>query len=183
MDISKLRSPRKVTKQVNEKKELLAVRFGKPSKNRWFRVHPDHYVEDVATIDYREEMATYVLQENVTPYVSDAQIKWVTLHLCVTEKKDLFVWPVSQKDSTNAWYTSARDAVKLAVDKWVRIEPNLETGCYDAYLPDLDAAVGGIEPFWGEMSFEDVLDLALKDVMITTPEHAVIRQLAGDVIA
>jgi hypothetical protein len=91
----------------------------------------------------------------------------------------IFLWPItvpgSSGRSPNAWHTSAVKLKQQAELKWVKRVVNEKAGNYEAFL-----ALGEIaEPEWPELSFKEILKLALKDRYITSRDHPVLQKKDG----
>jgi len=100
----------------------------------------------------------------------------VTLVTCVDVRGTVFLWPI--KNTSNNWGLSARRVVKAAIERWVRIRPNMPANCYDIYKtpPELS----NIGPKWpADVTFEDVLMTAFEDHEIADDSHPLIRRLQG----
>jgi hypothetical protein len=66
-------------------------------------------------------------------------------------------------------------AADIAQRSWIRLIPNIESGCYDVYLPE-----GGFQdPVWPDKPFSDYIRLAFRDRVISTIDHPVVKKLRG----
>ena len=100
------------------------------------------------------------------------------LRYCVTRQGTAFLWPVKlPKDDrrADAWRQSALDAAALAERKWIRIVPDMNLGAYQPF--EAVAELG--EPKWPVEPWSAVVKVALRDRVIDSEEHAVVRDLLG----
>ena len=155
-------------------KELLNVKFGRPSKEVFFRVHPDYNtVVGILKVE-TPRTAIYVLAPDIFHEVRQA--KRATLHLCITMDGDLHLWPVLQvydDGQTWSWHITARRAVEFAKSTWTGMEAG--DGDYKITYPERQPP----DPKWPEQSFDDLLEIGLKDVFIDDLDHPVMKRLRG----
>src|SRR6516164_498633 len=151
----------------------------KPGNKRWFRAHhdPEFHLPNVRLLEDPEDRSKYILPSAYMP-PSEVQefVEYVTLVTCVDLRGTVFLWPI--KNTANNWGLSARRVVKAAIERWVRIRPNMPANCYDIYktLPELS----NIGPKWpADVTFEDVLMTAFEDHEIADDSHPLIRRLQG----
>jgi hypothetical protein len=151
----------------------------KPGNKAWFRAHPDpeFHLPNVRLLEDPEDKAKFILPKGYTP-PSDVQefVEYVTLVTCVDLRGTVFLWPI--KNTANNWGLSARRVVKAAIDRWVRIRPNMRANSYDIYKapPELS----NIAPKWPtDTTFEDILITAFEDHEIGDDNHLLIRRLQG----
>jgi hypothetical protein len=157
----------------------VAVR--KPHRRKYFRVHPDlAFRETMAVIILKEEMnETYLIEPRLAQGLV-REITFVELLTCINVGGNVFLWPLptpGNERRRNRWHTSAREAAKIALTKWVRIIPNMEAGCYDTYTGADDLAV--VEYPKGK-TFRDFLKLAFGDGgIIRDKDHPLLKRLRG----
>ena len=91
----------------------------------------------------------------------------------------LTLWPVrmpGEDGRLDEWSASVLQAWEMARERWVRVVANMSLGAYEVY-----EATGNLpEPPWPELSFEEILKIALKDRYITDPDHPVVRRSRGE---
>ena len=73
------------------------------------------------------------------------------------------------------WWRSGREAAVLAVDKWVRVKPNMSLGAYDIFQAESVMS----EPEWPELGFWDLVKIAFRDHLVDRIDHPVIKRLRG----
>ena len=160
------------------RKVLLTVPVRKPLKDEFFRVHPQHFLECYA-VELKAERETYFVTPALAPLLAEF-IEPVRLRYCVSRQGVAFLWPVKlPKDDRRAesWRTSAAEAATLAETKWVRIAADMHLGAYQPFVAVADLG----EPKWPSESWTDVVKIGLRDRRIDSEDHAVIRQLLGQI--
>jgi hypothetical protein len=116
----------------------------KPGNKAWFRVHPDpqFHLPNVRLLEDSEDRSKYILPKGYVPPPDVLEmIEYVTLVTCVDLRGTVFLWPI--KTTRNNWGLSARRVVKAAIDRWVRIQPNMPANCYNIFKasPELSQIV------------------------------------------
>ena len=162
-------------------KPIIVVPVDKPSKQSFFRVHPDPtFRTDARIIRLDAERESYLVTNQIWPAIP-GETKFVRLIPYITREGGLGLWPVSlpddllgKKDSN--WAITARAAAEYAETKWVRMSANMQLGRYDvmtsASIPD---------PVWPKITFREILEKAFgKDHLIDSLDHPIIRQLQGE---
>ena len=76
----------------------------------------------------------------------------------------------------NPWWESALRAAQKAETEWVRVSANMQLGAYNVFA----AAAELPDPTWPEITFSEVLRVAFKGRYIDSHDHAVLRQLRGE---
>ena len=161
---------------VGVRKPLMTVPVKKPAKSDFFRVHPEHHL-DCYVVELKAEREHYFVRPSVAPVVSEF-VEAVRLRYCVTRQGTAFLWPVKlPKDDrrADAWRQSALDAAALAEKKWIRIVPDMNLGAYQPF--EAVAELG--DPKWPAEAWAAVVKVALRDRVIDSEEHAVVRDLLG----
>jgi hypothetical protein len=162
-------------------KHLTELPVRKPDKSWWVRVHPDpEYALDTFVIELKEEQETYLVLPPLWQELhGESTFIALTLHLAVTRQGKLFLWPVRRPtDPTQEptrWMRPTLQAIGHAVNKWTRIEWNLETRQHDVKTCKYTA-----DPQWPELPFRDLLKIAFRDYVISTRDHPVLRRLRGE---
>lgn len=151
----------------------------KPGNKAWFRAHsdPEFHLPNVRLLEDPEDRSKFILPSVYMP-PPDVQefVEYVTLVTCVDLRGTVFLWPI--KNTANNWGLSAKRVVKAAIERWVRIRPNMPANCYDIYKapPELS----NIAPKWpADVTFEAMLMVAFEDHEITDDSHLLIRRLQG----
>ena len=181
INLEKFRLSQDVAEHGGGKKLLTVVPVRRPSKEAWFRAHPDmNFRLKVKVIELKDLQEIYLVDPDLWPEL-DGESTFVTKLLVqvTTRQGALFIWPIrlpGQDGRIDGWNTSALDAAKFAVDKWVRLFPNMALGAYDIIVgPDPQPEV-----LWPEYSFQQLIDIAFRDKYIGNLDHPVIRQLRGN---
>ena len=160
-------------------KILMHVPVGKPSKQRYVRVHSDNkYRLECATLKLEEDEKPFLISPNIASAVAQ-DIKLVTLQLSIDRQGNVFLWPVPpvpEDGNDNSWNQSQREIAVMAEKNWVRLSSNRQTGSYEAMV-----AKGEIpEPPWPDLTFEDILEIAFgKTHIIDNRDHPALRKLWG----
>lgn len=162
------------------KKQLVTVPVRKPDRQTFFRVHPDpEWQLQAAVVDLKEERETYL----VAPALRDSLLGEVTLKLMVTaitRQGVTFLWPLRLPGADgrqDEWSRSAMAAAEMARGTWVRLSANMDLNAYDVST----ASSGVGEPEWPDVSFEQLVQIAFKDLYIDDVNHPVLRRLRGEV--
>jgi hypothetical protein len=163
-------------------KELLThVPVRKPSKDEFFRRHPDPaYTLSTATYEDRNEREVYLVVPAMRPHLAGF-LKPVVLALCRTRQGVLFWWPIplptedGNRSGGRAWGDSARAAADEARTHWVSLRADMALGAYRVFhaegsLPD---------PIWPEEDPAELLRIAFRGRVIDHPDHPLIRRLRG----
>jgi len=87
---------------------------------------------------------------------------------------DVFQWPINHQ-SNNRYSTSAMAICSHAMKEWTRMVSNQTLGCYEIIKP----ATYFPEPIWPDKTYDEILELAFKDRMITSLDHPEIKKLQG----
>ena len=72
---------------------------------------------------------------------------------------------------------SRQQQAEYAKQDWVRMASNMSLGAYEIFRAQGELP----EPQWPRESFQQLLAIAFKKTIISSPDHIVLRQLAGEV--
>jgi hypothetical protein len=169
---------------VNVQKVLITVPVRRPGKNDFFRVHPsedfliDNYVLEHET---DQDRTTYWVTPNLRDSLGD-HLRKVRLFTCIDKRGNVFLWPaklptVDGSRAAQSWYMSALLAAEEAKKVWVKIIGNRAIGAYDIIRARGDLG----DPQWPEQTFESLIKIAFRDKLIDSMDHAVIRDLNGEI--
>ena len=178
-DFSKFRIPTGSSDSPVAKKVLIHVPVGKPSKQKFVRVHQDEsYHFECALLRIEDDERPYLISPDIAHAVAQ-DIKHVILKLAIDRQGNIFLWPVPprQEDGNeNTWNQSQREIAALAETFWVRLASNSAIGSYEPFK-----AQGEIpEPTWPDHSFEDILEIAFgSSHVIKDREHPALLKLWG----
>ena len=92
-----------------------------------------------------------------------------------------FLWalrlPNNNTGRKDGWAVSALDIARQAEQKWLRVMPNMQMGCYVATVATADWP----EPKWPELSFSEILERAFgAGNVITDLSHPALKALRGE---
>jgi hypothetical protein len=164
---------------------LIDLACRKPRPTEFFRASTDPAMMRSAYvfIDKGEIGAEpYLVMPEARPYIAD-HLRPVQLVLCVNRQGVHFLWPIPLPDigvnggRHNRWGSSALEAMQLARGAWVKMVPG--QGAYRAFQAENTALA---EPQWpADKTFFDLVSVAFKDRLITSPEHEIVKRLRGQV--
>ena len=66
--------------------------------------------------------------------------------------------------------------METAKTKWTKMKSNLDTQCYEAFTAKGELG----EPVWPETDISELLSIAIRDRVISTMDHPVIKRLNGE---
>jgi hypothetical protein len=101
------------------------------------------------------------------------------LQLAISRNNTIFIWPlkIPQPDGGRGkrWHESAFDARAWALKGWVKVRSDRSISGYRVFQPE------GIipDPKWPDMSFEEILEIALRGRIIKSSDHPVVRKYLG----
>jgi hypothetical protein len=161
---------------------LTTIPVRKPSKESWFRTHPDSKTFWFRTylVELREAGEVYLAIPEVRDFLLDRGEQTFVKKILIptiTKQGTLFLWPIRLPDSEgklDSWNQSALEAAAIARNKWVRINSDRQLGAYQVIARD-----GGEEPQWPPQSIGELLKTAFKGRVIDSLDHPVIAELTG----
>jgi hypothetical protein len=98
------------------------------------------------------------------------------LHIAVDGHGEYFLLLVKQQNpgfEDNAWYRTARTVAAAATQGWIKVTKPVGTDTGWGYVPIKHKM---FEPSWPKKSFEDLLNWAFPDRVITKLDHDLIEQ-------
>jgi len=161
---------------VGVRKLLTTIPVRKPSKDEFFRTHPDHFL-DCSAVELKAERETYFVVPAVAPVIPEFAVP-VRLRQCISRQGIVFLWPIKlPRDDRRAdgWLTSAAEAATLAETRWIRVAADMHLSAYQTY--QAIAELG--DPQWPTESWANIVKIALQNRRIDREDHAVVRQLLG----
>jgi hypothetical protein len=177
-DPANLRLDQSFTETVAVKKLLTTIPVRKPSRQTFFRVHPDPAYRDVfPIIDLKDDREEYIVVKSLVPELA-TEIVYKQLVLTITRQGTVFFLPLrlpGPDGKDMEWWRSLREHAGLAQTHWIRVVPNRDLGAYEA----LQAADNLSEPEWPELGFWELIRIAFKEYLITDLSHPVVRRLRG----
>ena len=178
LDLSRFRIPQEGIGDGQTERIITTVRVGKPPKTAFFRVHASHEYRMPAGIVEFGAMtpeAYLVIGALYLALLEEAAFSARLLVTAVTLGGTPFIWPLKTA-TDNPWTRSAHDAVEIAMNRWIRLKPNMELGAYEV----IAAVNQNREPVWPSLPFEKLIELAFRGRVIDTADHSVLRQLRGE---
>jgi len=161
---------------------LADVSVDKPPPAHFFRVRPGEEFSATFNLLDAKKMGGdgwYAVGPQVVGLVAD-QTRLVQLRLAVTQFGAPYLVPVhlpAPDGRSNSWNVSRTRAVTLAETRWIRMSSDMRIGAYQIF-----EALGHLgEPKWPSESFDELLDLALRNRIIESEDHPLVQQLLGKV--
>ena len=177
-DWGRLRLSQDFSELIAVKKVTLTVPVRKPNRQEFIRVRPGEKCRfQTCVLTLKEERETYLVDRELWP-ILPGEIIPIILFTTINRQGVLFMWPVrlpSGDGRHDHWSRSAFEAAEMAESGWVRIAANMSLGAYEVYKAQGDVP----EPEWPELSLEEILRIAFKDMFIKDLDHPVIRRLRG----
>ncbi len=155
----------------------LEVPLRRPNKEQFFRVHPENRL-DVMFAELKSERESFIVLGAEVESVLIELITPARLFQCVTRQGDSIIWPAKlpvDGGRRDAWRETALLAAEAAEENWIRVHANMPLGAYAIAraLEDLG------DPKWPAMSFAELLKVALRDRIVDSMDHPLVRQHLG----
>jgi len=161
------------TALVGQQRIVTRVPVMKPDKKIFFRAHPTEMVETYVIEDKENRETYYVLPELRDEIVAQGLHRPVLLARVITRQGVNMLWPIglSVDGRSNPWHETAHEARRIAEKYWIRIVPNMASGGYDIFkaLAPID------EPDWSKMTFQQLLEVAFRNRIISSLDHPVLK--------
>jgi hypothetical protein len=165
-------------------KITLAVPVRRPGRNEFFRVHPDPKMAiDWFVLERDDDMdrEVYWVTEEYRGDLLD-ELKPVRIFTCINKRGTVFLWPARLPGADNRlgrrWHESALEIADQAKKSWVKMQGKRDLGAYELYRAKGDLG----DPEWPDKQLSDLLRLAFKgDLLISSLDHPVLRELAGEI--
>jgi hypothetical protein len=181
-DPERLRLAQDLTTATGVREVLLTVKFGRPSKESFFRVHPsvDYRIKGGIVELKEDDSATYWVDPALWPAMTDQPtFSPRAVFTAITRQGMLFLWgcrlPGPDGKSPD-WVSIPLEAAKLAETQWTKIFWDQNQRKHRV----LTAPALTDEPVWPETPFRKLLQLAFKDRVITSLDHPVLKRLRGE---
>lgn len=104
------------------------------------------------------------LQVHIHDYQAIAAVSFEKVH---------FLWVMKYSDTE--WYTSCREAMRRAMEKWVKVFPNDGNTAYETMEPLDDLG----EPMFPDVTLETYFERAFGPRVIESLDHRVVKRLLG----
>jgi hypothetical protein len=163
---------------MDEKKVITHLNVGKPLRETYFRIHPEpEYRATMMALELKETREIYLLTHDVWSEIGD-MVRPITFYPGIDHNKNVFILPVPAPANDGrrcSWHQSLAAIVVNAMTHWGRMSSNTRYGTYDFFI----AGVQPPEPEWPEESFDELLEIAFRDRVITTADDRVLQRLQG----
>jgi hypothetical protein len=177
---SSLRLSQNFGQTLGVKKVLTVVPVGKPPKDRFFRTHESpNWVYPSWILEDKKTGETYIVSEDVAS-VLGGLVRAVELYTAIDRQNNVFFIPIplpGPNGVRNPWHESLLQAVMKARTVWLRLSANKELGGYDIF----EATAKLPEPIWPDTTMDELLAIAFRGRIITTPDHPVVQEKLGGV--
>jgi hypothetical protein len=162
------------------KKVLTMVLVVKPTKDRFFRTHESpNWVYPAWVLENKATGETYIVSGEVAS-VLGGLVRAVELYTAIDRQNNVFLIPVplpGPNGVRNPWHESLLQAVLRAKLVWLRITANKDFGGYDTF----EATAKLQEPIWPDITMDELLAIAFRGRIITSPDHPVVQEKLGGV--
>ena len=177
-DLDALRVDQNFAETVGVKKLLTTIPVHKPNKQDFVRVHPGPgYRETLTLIELKDDREMYLVPRGFAIDPTDAVVAY-QLFTAINRQGVVFFWPVRLPDPDgriNEWHRSAAEAAERAMTKWMRVKSNMAMGAYEMF--EAQSAIP--EPEWPDYPYKELLRIAFRDKLVSSPDHPVIKRLRG----
>lgn len=150
----------------------------KPSKDWFFRIHPEYSLE-VLILELKDDGEVLLVDPKLQGALLDEKcVSLRTIRLGVNRQGNIFLWPVRMpvEGKRDAWATSALDAICLAETDWTRMQADMNYGAYK-----IQKALVTDVPKWPEQQFNELLRIGFKGAIVDDLNHPTLRRLRGEV--
>jgi len=157
---------------------LSRVPVRKPSKEWFFRIHPE-YSLDSLVLELKEDGETLLLAPAIRGALLEEKCASIrTLRLGVNRQGTPFIWPVRQptEGRRDSWATSSLDAIQLAETCWTRMQADTSLGAYRLTKAKVDDV-----PRWPKEPFNELLRVAFNGAVVDSLDHPALKKLRGEV--
>jgi hypothetical protein len=158
------------------KQVVTEVTIGKPNKQTFFRVHPEwKAVYPILELKATMKSEYYIVDPNAATEIED-EVNPRLLVPVITRDGRLYIWPlrVGNGERLDNAASSSLAAMQVAKKKWIKLVWRGHSFVALTAKKELSS------PEWPEIGFDEMLELAFKDRVIDSPDHAVIKSLVGD---
>ena len=177
---SSLRLSQNFGQTLGVKKVLTMVPVVKPTKDRFFRTHEsDNWVYPAWILENKATGETYIVSEGVAS-VLGGLVRAVELYAAIDRQNNVFFIPIplpGPNGVRNPWHESLLQAVVRARLVWLRITANKDLGGYEIF----EATAKLPEPIWPDTTLDELLEIAFRGLIITSPDHPVVQEKLGGV--
>jgi hypothetical protein len=156
------------------------ILVGRPSPQTFFRVYPSpDYRRAFKMVEIKDDREDYIVMPAFEAELP-GEIIVKMVYTAVDRHGTIRLWPYrlpSEDDRKSMrWFTSAHEAAKVAMTRWIRLKANMHDGAYEHHLAESDIP----EPTWGELPpFADLLTRAFGNRVINSVDHPAVKYLRG----
>lgn len=180
--LSRLRLAQNFGEHPLVEKVLTLVPVRKPGRNEFFRARSgEEWRFPTAMLVHRDELETehYFVDPSLHEELV-GNLRPVELVLAISKGGGIFLIPIGLPDENgkwNLWHRSLAETMEVAETYWVKLAADRSQNMYQAFK-----ARGEIpDPIWPDLTMDQILELALKDRFISTPDHPILRQIRGEI--
>jgi hypothetical protein len=181
LDLARLTVSQDFLETTPVKKLVTTIPIRRPHAQDFFRVHPSpSHRALLALLRLEDEREIYVVDLKSCPELQ-SECYVATVFTAITRTGVLFLMPVrvvTADGRANDWHLSAATAAELAMKQWIRMKANMSLRAYEVFAADPASKIP--DPEWPDLSFAEILRIALKDHHpINHLDHPVAKRLRG----
>lgn len=177
-DLAAIRLNQDFTDTFGVKKQFTRIPIRTARKDEYHQVHPStDYQISVVLVELKEENETYVLSPHLAGLLPGLARPAIIFTAVDRHGNPFlpFVYLPGPDGTINPWHESRLAGIKKAQTCWLRCVANKALQGYELYIAE------GIneEPKWPELSFAEIIEIALRGRYIDDANHPVVQQLLG----
>jgi hypothetical protein len=164
------------------KEHLSRVPVEKPSRQDFWRAHPDDEMTLITSVfEDKDAREYYIIAPDMAPSMQGlGEVTAVRLVPVINRQGVLRLLPAKLPSEASgslgsSWQDTLLVAIERAKTRWVRISADMSLGGYRIWEAQGDLT----EPRWPEMSLNAMLEVAFKDRIIDNEDHPVFNKLLG----
>ncbi|MBT4290806.1 MAG: hypothetical protein HOD92_26055 [Deltaproteobacteria bacterium] len=178
LDLSKLKLSQDFASEIAVEKQIITVPVRKPNRQEFVRVHPDDaYAFETIVLELKEEREVYLVDNSLWKDLSHEVVPKI-IYTVINRQGTLFLWPIKlplEDGRHDKWSRSALEGAQIAKYRWLRVQANMNLGAYEMYKASGELS----DPEWPDKSFDELVNIAFKDLFINSLEHPVVQRLRG----
>lgn len=180
LDLTAYRLPQSFGAVAGVKKVITTVPVRKPSNQIFVRVRPgEEWQLQALVLQLKEDGECYLVAPGLYGELAqEARAK--QLYTYVTRDGNVAIWPINMPGDDgrlDSYSQSAHTGAEMAEKSWVRMVANRTVGAYDV----MEAANLAEAPVWPDLTFQELLNLAFRDRLITSVDHPIVKKLRGEI--
>jgi hypothetical protein len=177
-DLDSLTLSQDFVESAGVKRLLTTVPVRKPNPQDFVRVHPDStHRGNLLMLNLKDDREFYVVRPELKEALAGETVR-KTVYTTINRQGVVTLWPITLPGADGkdlAWWRSEREAAALAMTRWIRIKANRSLGANEI----IEAPGVEVEPEWPDLSFQELVRIAFRNLMIDTLDHPVIQRLRG----